>query len=47
MNQWAIFWGIVVLLSTISFFYMSCKILIKSVPELKEMFQALKKRHNT
>lgn len=46
MNQWALFWGIVVLYSTISFSYMSCKILYKSVAELKDMFKLLENRHN-
>ena len=46
MNGWAIFWGMIVVFSTISFFYMSGKILYKSVAELKEMFRMLDERHH-
>lgn len=41
MVAWSIFWGIVVLFSLLSFTYMSGKILIKSVAELKSMFRTL------
>lgn len=45
MNYWAIFWGITILFSTVSFAYMSGKILYKSIFELKEMFRKLEHRH--
>ena len=41
MVAWSIFWGVIVLFSLLSFAYMSGKILIKSVAELKNMFQTL------
>jgi len=41
MNAWIIFWGLVVLFSVLSFTYLSVKILIKSIAELKSMFKAL------
>jgi len=47
MSAWIIFWGIVVLFSIISFAYMSGKILIKSVAELKEMFSVLDDQHRS
>ncbi len=47
MNGWIYFWGIVVVFSTISFTYMSGKILYKAIAELKEMFQILNQRHQS
>lgn len=44
MKVWTLFWGIVVLFSTISFTYMSLKILYHARSELKEMFTALGNR---
>ncbi len=41
MKGWEIFWELVILFSTISFTYLSLKILIKGWPELKEMFHSL------
>jgi len=41
MSAWIIFWGLVVLFSLLSFTYMSVKILIKSIAELKSMFGTL------
>ncbi len=41
MKGWEIFWATVVIFSTVSFTYLSVKILIKGWPELKVMFKAL------
>ncbi len=41
MNTWEIFWAIIILFSTLSFTYMSVKILFKGFNELKEMFRNL------
>ncbi|NIA28472.1 MAG: hypothetical protein GWP06_01000 [Actinobacteria bacterium] len=41
MSAWTIFWGLVVLFSLLSFTYMSVRILIKSIAELKSMFRTL------
>jgi len=41
MSAWIIFWGLVVLFSLLSFAYMSVRILIKSIAELKSMFRTL------
>jgi len=43
MNGWLIFWGILIAFSVLSFTYMTIKILIKGVVELKEMFADLSK----
>lgn len=42
MGAWEIFWAVIVVFSTLSFAYMSIKILIKGTTELKEMFRDLK-----
>jgi hypothetical protein len=41
MNAYIIFWSIVIFFSLVSFSIMSFKMLIKGVPELKEMFRQL------
>lgn len=41
MKAWEIFWGVIILFSTLSFTYMSVKILYKGFDELKEMFRKL------
>jgi hypothetical protein len=41
MKGWEIFWELTILFSTVSFTYLSLKILIKGWPELKEMFRSL------
>ncbi len=43
MSGWIIFWGILIVFSVLSFTYMSIKILIKGLVELKEMFVDLSK----
>lgn len=45
MNGWEIFWIIVILFSVLSFTYMSLKIIILGLPELKEMFTYLGTEH--
>ena len=47
MSAWIIFWGLVVLFSLLSFTYMSVKILIKSIAELKSMFKTLDEKSET
>jgi len=42
MNLWEYFWGAVILLSILSFTYMSTKVIYKGLSELKEMFESLK-----
>ena len=44
MNSWLIFWIAVVVVSFISFTYMSLKMLYKGLPELRNMFRQLKER---
>ncbi len=46
MSLWIYFWGIVVLFSLASFSYMSVKILILAVAELKTMFRTLEQGQN-
>jgi len=41
MKVWEIIWGVIILFSTVSFTYMSVKILLKGFLELKEMFERL------
>ncbi len=41
MNEWEYFWGFVILFSIISFSYMSVKIIVKGLAELKDMFRNL------
>ena len=45
MDFWEIFWAAVIIFSVLSFTYMSAKMLILGVPELKEMFSALNEEH--
>ncbi len=47
MSAWIIFWGLVVLFSLLSFTFMSVRILIKSIAELKSMFRKLDERNET
>jgi len=47
MNTWIFFWGVIILFSTISFSYMSGKILYKAIAELKEMFKMLNDRNQS
>ncbi len=42
MKSYIIFWTIIIAFSFISFSYMSLKMLIKGIPELREMFRQLK-----
>lgn len=46
MNGYILFWSIVVFFSLISFTVMSLKMLIKGIPELREMFNQLGGRDN-
>jgi len=41
MNGYIIFWAIIILFSLISFSIMSIKMLIKGIPELRDMFKQL------
>ncbi len=41
MKVWEIIWAIIILFSTLSFTYMSVKILYKGFDELKQMFKNL------
>lgn len=42
MNVWEIIWIIIIVFSTLSFIYMSVKILYKGYDELMQMFENLK-----
>ena len=44
MTFWIYFWGIVIVFSTLSFTYMSVKILYKAIAELKDMVKMLDER---
>ncbi len=41
MNGYMIFWGAIIFFSLLSFIIMSFIMLIKGIPELKEMFKQL------
>jgi len=41
MKAWEIFWAFVIIFSTLSFTYMSVKILFRGLNELREMFKNL------
>ncbi len=43
MKAYTIFWTIVIFFSLISFIYMSFIMLVKGIPELKDMFRQLRK----
>ena len=43
MKVYIIFWTIVIFFSLISFTYMSYKMLVKGIPELRDMFNQLRK----
>ena len=43
MKAYIIFWTIVIFFSLISFTYMSYKMLVKGIPELRDMFNQLRK----
>jgi len=45
MNVWIIIWGIIILFSLVAFTFMSVRILVKGVSELKEMFHMLNKKN--
>lgn len=47
MTGWIYFWAAVVLFSTVSFTYMSGKILYKAISELKDMFKMLDDRQHS
>jgi hypothetical protein len=41
MNLWEYFWLVIIIFSTISFTYMSVKVVYKGFTEMKEMFDKL------
>lgn len=41
MNNYILFWAIIIGISLVSFIYMSFRILKKGLPELREMFKQL------
>lgn len=43
MKAYIIFWTIVIFFSLASFIYMSFLMLVKGIPELKDMFRQLRK----
>jgi hypothetical protein len=46
MNGYIIFWSIVIFFSLISFSLMSFRMLIKGIPELRDMFKQLGGRYS-
>lgn len=44
MKIYKIFWTFIIFFSFISFSYMSLKMLIKGIPELRDMFRQLRER---